>query len=49
MAKFTLGAPRKNAWRHYRCTMGVNTCAAFAGSDENAVVDGDFGVTENEL
>ena len=29
--------------------MGVNTWAAFAGSDENAVVDGDFAVTENEL
>jgi len=23
-------------------TMGVNTWAAFAGNDENAVVDGDF-------
>jgi hypothetical protein len=30
-------------------TMGVNTWAAFAGSDENAVVDGDFAVAENEL
>jgi Domain of Unknown Function (DUF1259) len=29
--------------------MGVNTWAAFAGSDENAVVDGDFSVTEAEL
>jgi hypothetical protein len=29
--------------------MGVNTWAAFAGSDENAVVDGDFAVTEAEL
>ena len=29
--------------------MGVNTWAAFAGTDENAVVDGDFAVTENEL
>jgi hypothetical protein len=29
--------------------MGVNTWAAFAGSDDNAVVDGDFGVLENEL
>jgi len=27
----------------------VNTWAAFAGSDENVVVDGDFAVTENEL
>ena len=30
-------------------TMGVNTWAAFAGSDESAVVDGDFAVTEAEL
>jgi hypothetical protein len=29
--------------------MGVNTWAAFAGSDDNAVVDGDFVVLENEL
>lgn len=29
--------------------MGVNTWAAFAGSDENAVVDGDFAVLEGEL
>src|SRR5688572_2128534 len=29
--------------------MGVNTWAAFAGSDANAVVDGDFAVLEDEL
>jgi hypothetical protein len=29
--------------------MGVNTWAAFAGSSENAVVDGDFAVAEDEL
>lgn len=29
--------------------MGVNTWAAFAGSDENAVVDGDFAAAANEL
>jgi hypothetical protein len=29
--------------------MGVNTWAAFAGADDNAVVDGDFAVTEEEL
>ena len=29
--------------------MGVNTWAAFAGSDDNALVDGDFAVLENEL
>ena len=29
--------------------MGVNTWAAFAGSDDNAIVDGDFVVEEKEL
>ena len=29
--------------------MGVNTWAAFAGTDENAVVDGDFACQEDEL
>ena len=29
--------------------MGVNTWAAFAGIADDAVVDGDFAVTENEL
>jgi len=29
--------------------MGVNTWAAFMGSDDNALVDGDFAVLENEL
>jgi hypothetical protein len=30
-------------------TMGVNTWAAFAGSDDQAVVDGDFAMVESEL
>jgi uncharacterized protein DUF1259 len=29
--------------------MGINTWAAFAGSDSNAIVDGDFAVLEDEL
>jgi hypothetical protein len=29
--------------------MGVNTWAAFAGSDDRAVVDGDFVMLESEL
>ena len=29
--------------------MGVNTWAAFAGTDDNAVVDGDFAVLEDEM
>jgi len=28
---------------------GVNTWAAFAGTDDNALVDGDFAVQEDEL
>ncbi len=30
-------------------SMGVNTWSAFAGTDDNAVVDGDFAVTDAEL
>ena len=30
-------------------TMGVNTWAAFAGSDEQAIVDGDFIMFEREV
>lgn len=30
-------------------TMGVNTWAAFLGTDDNAVVDGDFAMAETEL
>jgi hypothetical protein len=30
-------------------TMGVNTWAAFAGSNEQAMVDGDFAMLESEL
>ena len=29
--------------------MGVNTWAAFAGSDDRAIVDGDFAMLEDEL
>jgi biotin carboxylase len=29
--------------------MGINTWAAFAGSDNAAVIDGDFAMLENEL
>src|SRR5437762_2229061 len=49
MIKFTFGRPAKQHGVTIDSTMGVNTWAAFAGSDENAVVDGDFAVTENDL
>ncbi|WP_437283608.1 DUF1259 domain-containing protein [Sorangium sp. So ce375] len=51
MVKVTIG----RAATHAECgcevgkAMGVNTWAAFAGTDDNAVVDGDFAVTEDEL
>src|SRR5262249_12991679 len=49
MLKFTFGRPAKMDGANIGKDMGVNTWAAFAGSDDNAVVDGDFAVTEDEL
>jgi hypothetical protein len=49
MVKFTIGRPAKMHEVTIDKDMGVNTWAAFAGSDDNAVVDGDFAVTEDEL
>jgi hypothetical protein len=49
MVKFTIGRPAKMHDVTIDKEMGVNTWAAFAGSDDNAIVDGDFTVTEDEL
>jgi len=49
MVKFTFGRPATMHGIKIDNTMGVNTWAAFAGSDDNALVDGDFAVTEDEL
>src|ERR1700719_2473571 len=49
MAKFSLGHPATMHGVKIDNAMGVNTWMAFAGSDENAVVDGDFAVTEDQL
>jgi hypothetical protein len=49
MVKFTIGRPAKMHGTPIDKEMGVNTWAAFAGSDDNAIVDGDFAVTEDEL
>jgi hypothetical protein len=49
MVKFTIGRPAKMHGVTIDKDMGVNTWAAFAGSDDNAIVDGDFAVTEDEL
>jgi uncharacterized protein DUF1259 len=49
MVKFTIGRPAKMHGVNIGKEMGVNTWAAFAGSNDNAVVDGDFAVAEDEL
>jgi Domain of Unknown Function (DUF1259) len=49
MMKFTFGRPAKMHGTNIGKDMGVNTWAAFGGSDDNAIVDGDFAVTEDEL
>jgi hypothetical protein len=51
MYKLTIGRPATTAACGCEIgkMMGVNTWAAFAGTEENAVVDGDFAVTEDEL
>ena len=49
MVKFTIGRPANMHGVTIDKEMGVNTWAAFAGSDDNAIVDGDFAVTEDEL
>ena len=49
MVKFTFGRPAEMHGVKIDNTMGVNTWAAFAGADDNALVDGDFAVTEDEL
>jgi hypothetical protein len=49
MVKFTIGRPATMHGVKIDKDMGVNTWAAFAGSDDDAIVDGDFAVTEDEL
>lgn len=47
--KLTVGRTTKMHGQEVGNAMGVNTWAAFAGSDDKAVVDGDFAVLESEL
>jgi hypothetical protein len=49
MVKFSIGHPATMHGVKIDNAMGVNTWMAFAGSDDDAVVDGDFAVTEDEL
>ena len=49
MFKVSYGRPVKVHGATMGDAMGVNTWAGFAGTDDQAVVDGDFAVLENEL
>jgi protein-tyrosine-phosphatase len=47
--KVVIGRTTRMHGQDMGAAMGVNTWAAFAGSDEHAVVDGDFAMLESEL
>jgi hypothetical protein len=47
--KVTIGRETKMGGHKMGKAMGVNTWAAFAGTDDKAVVDGDFAMLESEL
>jgi len=49
MYKATIGRKAKMHGQAVSTQMGVNTWAAFAGTDANALVDGDFAMLKNEL
>jgi hypothetical protein len=47
--KVTIGRSAQMHGHAIGNTMGVNTWAAFPGSNDKAMVDGDFAMTETEL
>jgi hypothetical protein len=47
--KVTIAKTTKMHGHEMGSAMGVNTWAAFAGSDDRAIVDGDFAMYEDEL
>jgi hypothetical protein len=49
MYKVSIGREAKAHGQRVGNQMGVNTWAAFAGSDDNAVVDGDFAMLASEV
>ena len=49
MLKFSIGHKAKMHDFDIANDMGVNTWVAFAGTDDNAIVDGDFAVEEEQL
>ena len=49
MFKVVIGKPASMQGTSIGKEMGVNTWAAFGGRDNEAIIDGDFAMTENEL
>jgi hypothetical protein len=49
MVKFSFGRPSSMHGAKIGNAMGVNTWAAFAGTDDRAVVDGDFAMLKDEM
>ena len=49
VCKYTIGRTTEMGGHQMGNAMGVNTWAAFVGSDEKAIVDGDFAMLESEL
>ncbi len=49
MAKFSFGRPSSMHGAKIGNAMGVNTWAAFAGTDDQAIVDGDFAMLKDEM
>src|SRR5204863_7401573 len=47
--KVTIGRTTKMMGQDVGNTMGVNTWAAFAGTNDRTVVDGDYAMTEQQL
>ncbi len=47
--KITIGRTTKMEGHEVGNTMGINTWSAFVGTEDEAVVDGDFAMLENEL
>jgi hypothetical protein len=47
--KVTIGRQTRMDGHEMESAMGVNTWAAFAGTDDRAIVDGDFAMLETEL
>ena len=49
MFKVVIGRPATMHGAQVGKEMGINTWASFGGTDDEAVIDGDFAMTANEL